>query len=453
MIDGVKTGASFIHQIMNSIVIDPWTYTSEDLLQDYRRLGSSADLDPLMDRIGNARYVLLGEASHGTHEYYTWRTAISKRLIAEKGFNFIAVEGDWPDCYKINAFVKGHTDVTDAVKVLREFKRWPTWMWANWEIASLITWMRDHNTNQAPEKKVGFYGLDVYSLWESLDEMITYLKNEDPKTAALVMRALTCFEPYGEEGREYGKAAAYRMSASCTDHVVRLLSEVRRRASTYDGDREASLNTEMNAQVVANAEKYYRSMISFQDESWNVRDLHMVSSLNTLMKFHGPNAKTIVWEHNTHIGDARATDMKSEGLFNVGQLVREQHENDGVVLIGFGGFEGSVIAGKSWGAPMEEMEVPPAKENSVEEILHHDAAENKLLIMNNNNLKQRFGRWLGHRAIGVVYRPQYDIGNYVPTLLPSRYDAFLYFDKTKAVFPLNVQADEQQMPETFPFGF
>ena len=433
---------------------DPWIYTAEDTLSDYLRLETSADLDPLIDRIGNARYVLLGEASHGTHEYYTWRTAISKRLIAEKGFSFIAVEGDWPDCYHINRFVKGYHDVSEhAVVVLTNFNRWPTWMWSNWEIAALINWIRDHNTSKPLHQRVGFYGLDVYSLWESMEAMVNYLLKEDPKTAALVRRALDCFEPYEEQGHRYARAAAYKMSASCTDHVVRLLTEIRKKASTYDGDREAALNAEMNAQVVANAEKCYRSMISFFDESWNIRDAHMVSTLNSLMKFHGDKAKVIVWEHNTHVGDARATDMKSEGLFNVGQLVREQHDHDGVVIVGFGSYQGSVIAGRSWGASMEKMEVPPAMANSIEEILHHESAENKLLLLNRAGLKEKFNRWLGHRAIGVVYRPQAERGNYVPTLLPARYDAFLFLDKTTALHPLDVKADKHQMPETYPFGF
>jgi erythromycin esterase-like protein len=440
-------------RMMTTATADPWVYTAEDLLRDYHRLESSSDLDPLLERIGDARYVLLGEASHGTHEYYTWRTALTKRLIREKGFSFVGVEGDWPDCYRINRYVKGYTDEANALEVLSKFNRWPTWMWANWEIAALATWMKEFNAQQPASAKAGFYGLDVYSLWESLEAMIGYLKKEDPHAAALVLNALNCFEPYEEDGPKYARAAAYKMSASCTDQVVRLLSEIRRRSGTYDGDREASLNTEMNAMVVANAEKYYRSMVSFFDESWNIRDAHMVSTLNELMKFHGPKAKAIVWEHNTHIGDARATDMQSEGLFNVGQLVREQHQRDGVVLVGFGSYEGSVVAGRKWGAPMEVLAVPPATENSIEHILHHDSPENKLLIFNNDHLNKRFDQWMTHRAIGVVYRPESEHGNYVPTRLASRYDAFLYIDKTRALHPIDLAADQHQMPETYPFGF
>lgn len=438
---------------MDKQVADPWLFTAEDVLKDYQRLQTPGDLDPLMERIGDAKYVLLGEASHGTHEYYKWRTALTKRLIEEKGFSFVAVEGDWPDCYRINRFVKGYADGgLSAANVLKSFSRWPTWMWANWEIEALAEWLREFNENLSMEWRVGFYGLDVYSLWESLGEITTYLQQEDPEAAELVMSALQCFEPYGEEGQKYAKATLH-MSASCAEEVVKLLKEVRRKAPYYDGDREAALNAEMNAQVIANAEEYYRSMVSFTDSSWNIRDRHMVSTLNGLMKFHGADAKAIVWEHNTHIGDARATDMKTEGLINVGQLVREKEKTEDVVIVGFGCHSGSVIAGKRWGAPMEKMRVPPAMEGSIGEILHRDSPENKLLILNNENLQKRFNKWLGHRAIGVVYRPEAERGNYVPTILPSRYDGFMFIDKTSALYPMHLEADGGQMPDTYPFGF
>jgi erythromycin esterase len=423
-----------------------------DMAQDYHRLQNSQDLDPLMERIGEAKYVLLGEATHGTHEFYTWRAEISKRLIREKGFRFIAVEGDWPDCYKINRWVKGYADAGDTVQeVLKQFKRWPSWMWANWEIAALANWMRDHNSRLNPEQKIGFYGLDVYSLWESMEIIVDYLEKEDPKAAAYARKAVDCFEPYGEED-SYG-SALNSLEPNCKEEVVKLLQAVRQRAPRYDHEREAGLNAEINALVAKNAEKYYRAMSSFGDTSWNVRDLHMVETLNSLMDFHGPEAKVIVWEHNTHIGDARYTDMADDGLLNVGQLVREQHKPEDVVLVGFGTNEGSVIAGRMWGASMQEMKVPPAIEHSVEEILHSHSAENKLLIFNEDSpFKKQFKDWLGHRAIGVVYNPARERGNYVPTKLTSRYDAFLYLDKTQALHPLHFKPNGHLTPETFPFG-
>ena len=426
--------------------------TAHETRKNHYTLKSSKDLDPLIREIGDSKYVLLGEASHGTHEYYTWRTAISKRLILEKDFSFIAVEGDWPDCYRINRYVKGYADAgTSAVDVLKQFKRWPTWMWANWEVAALMEWLREYNKERPANKKIGFYGLDVYSLWESMEVMVRYLRKEDPKAARLAIEALRCFEPY-DEGQDYAKAML-QMSPDCTDEVLKLLQAIQKRSQNYDHDREASLNSEMNAKVIVNAEKYYRSMVSFRDESWNLRDAHMMETLDSLMQFHGKKAKGIVWEHNTHVGDARYTDMKDDGMWNVGQLVREKYmDTRGVYIVGFSSYAGSVIAGKSWGSDMQKMEIPPAVKNSVEYIIHNESAEDKLIMLNNPYWKDKFRDYVGHRAIGVVYHPEYERGNYVPTLLPSRYDTLIHIDTSSALHPLSLKSDPEQMPETYPFG-
>jgi erythromycin esterase len=432
---------------------DPWIYTAEDVLKHYKPLKTAKDLDPLMERIGDAKYVLLGEASHGTHEYYTWRTAISQRLIEEKGFKVIAVEGDWPDCYEINRYIKGYPDTPlKASEVLLNFDRWPTWMWANWEISALTEWLRHYNDQKNQSEKVGFYGLDVYSLWESMSAMVKYLEKADPPTAELAKKAVKCFEPYEEEGQAYAWANK-KMSENCEKEVIKLLQQIRKNAHSYNTDPEAPLNSEQNAFVTVNAERYYRAMISFGPDSWNLRDTHMVDTLNNITKFHGPDTKVIIWEHNTHIGDARATSMYKDGMINVGQLVRDQHAADGVVLVGFGCYEGSVVAGQGWGAPMEIMRVPPAKTNSVEELLHRESPENKLLIFEDEETKNHLSPEMGHRAIGVVYHSERDAGNYVPTILPSRYDAFIYLEKTKALHPMHLRPDGHKVPETYPFTF
>lgn len=429
---------------------DPWLYTSEREYQFNLPLETDNDLDPLMERIGEAHYVLLGEASHGTHEFYTWRTAISKRLIEEKGFNFIAVEGDWPDCYHINRFIKNYDDAgKKIIDVLKDFNRWPTWMWANWEVAALAEWLRSYNARQAIEDKAGFYGLDVYSLWESMDAMMQYLKENDPESAQIVQHAVQCFNPYQEDPEKYAIAAS-KLSNSCREKLMTLLKEIKAKAPTYDHDREAPLNLEQNAQIAVNAEKYYQAMMSFGLNSWNIRDEHMVETLNRLMEFHGPGAKAIVWEHNTHIGDARATSMRNQGMLNVGQLVREQQKEDHVVLVGFGTHRGSVIAGDSWGAAMKKMTVPPAQPGSIEEILHAEGAENKLLIFDPKNKKERFNQVYPHRAIGVVYHPDRESGNYVLSNMAQRYDAFLFIDSTRALHPLHLQPDGNA---TYPFSF
>ncbi|MFL5811425.1 MAG: erythromycin esterase family protein [Flavisolibacter sp.] len=415
-------------------------------------LNSSKDLDALIADLDDRPIVMLGEASHGTHEFYTWRTAITKRLIQEKGFNFIAVEGDWPDCYKINRYIKGYADAgQDSKEVLMNFDRWPTWMWANWEIAALAEWLKDYNKNLSAENKIGFYGLDVYSLWDSMREMMIYLEKEDPQAAQSVKKAIQCFEPYEENEHLY---ARYSLTEhSCRDKVVALLKEIRLKAKHLDGEREAGFNTEQNALIAVNAEKYYRSMIGFDNESWNVRDRHMMETLDRLMQFHGKKAKGVVWEHNTHIGDARATDMKRAGMVNIGQLAREEYGINRVYLVGFGTYGGSVIAADEWGAPMKKIETPPAREGSMEYEMHSESSKDRYLLFNSVDTRMEYDSSIKHRAIGVVYNPDRErLGNYVPSVMSQRYDAFIFLDQTRALHPLHLQPHDRHMPDLYPFG-
>ena len=418
-------------------------------------LENPTDLDPLMNYIGDAKYVLLGEASHGTHEYYTWRAKISQRLIQEKGFCFIAVEGDWPDCYRLNRFAKGYLDSgKDILNVLTEFKRWPTWMWANWEIAAFIDWLKIYNESFPVDERIGFYGLDVYSFRESMNSIIQYLEKNDPKALAIAKTAMKCFEPYGkDEGQSYARASSF-IPELCEKEIIHMLTEILRNVPNYNHDLENVLSIEQNAFVTRNAEKYYRAMIRRGSTSWNIRDQHMVSTIDRLMKFHGKNAKIIIWEHNTHIGDARATDMASEGMVNVGQLLREQYATDGVVAVGFGSYKGSVIAGREWGDSMRKIKVPEAVEGSWEHAFHlASKGQNRLLLMNKVKDEKCLSSLIGHRAIGVVYNPEHErFGNYVPTILPKRYDAFIFIDETNALHPINIEVNGNQIPETYPFG-
>ncbi|MFP4059324.1 MAG: erythromycin esterase family protein [Bacteroidales bacterium] len=410
-------------------------------------------LDPLFDRIGNAKIVLLGEASHGTHEYYAWRSKITRHLIKEKGFNIIGVEGDWPDCYKINRFVRGYENGGNtAPEVLGNFHRWPTWMWANWEIASLMDWLKEFNKEKSYEKQAGFYGLDVYSLWESLDAILDYLRKNDPDALKTAENAMECFEPYDMEGSEYASATTAFVPESCEEEVLDLLKKIRARIPMYNTDPEGPFNTEQNALTAVNAERYYRAMIAGGSESWNIRDVHMTDTLERLMNHMGPEAKAIVWEHNTHVGDARATDMQRSGVVNVGQLVREKWGISDTVAVGFGSYQGSVIAGNHWGAKMKVMEVPPAREASWEALLHEITPYDKLLISNKLREIPALSRHIHHRAIGVVYHPESErYGNYVPSIIPERYDAFIFIDKTRALHPIPADPDKRRVPETYPF--
>jgi erythromycin esterase-like protein len=398
---------------------------------------SDRDLDKIIDEVGDSRIVLLGEASHGTSEYYKIRTELSKRLIEEKGFNIIAVEGDWPASQSVNKYIKGYDETINPRDVLQSYKRWPTWMWANEEIVELASWLKEYNTNTGLKQKVGFYGIDVYSLWESMEEVINYLEKTNSPDLEKAKKAFSCFEPFNKEPQEYAVSAGL-LNDNCTEEVVELLSSIRSKKEHYDTDHEQELNLEVNAMVAANAEHYYRAMVTNDEQSWNVRDEHMVEAMNAVMKSYGEDAKVIVWEHNTHVGDARATDMLEAGMTNVGQIVREQNSREDVYIVGFGTHRGTVIAADEWGSDLEKMVVPPARLGSWEDAMHKAGSHNQILIFNDEN-REQFHTPLGHRAIGVVYRPQYEqYGNYVPSLMSERYDAFIYIDETEALHPLSL---------------
>ena len=314
--------------------------------------------------------------------------------------------------------------------------------------------MKKNNMGLPANKKIGFYGLDVYSLWESMESIMQYLKKTDPSALQVAEQAFRCFEPYQkDEGQSYARASQF-VPDLCENEVVDLLTEIQQKLPTYNSDYENVFSAEQNALVAVNAEKYYRAMIKGGSHSWNVRDRHMADTLDRLLEFHGENSKIIVWEHNTHIGDARATDMVDEGMFNIGELARIRYHDNNVVLIGFGSYKGSVMARRSWGAKMQAMDLPEARKGSWEYLLHSAGKENKLLLMEDFAGNDMFMEsHIGHRAVGVVYSPQNEqYGNYVPTILPLRYDAFIFLDETRALHPLHIEPDGRQIPETFPFG-
>ncbi len=395
------------------------------------------DLVPLIEAIGVVKFVLLGEASHGTSEFYTTRTEITKKLVQEKKFTFIAVEGDWPSCYEVNRFVKGYeSPYSTAKEVLQAFNRWPTWMWANEEVLDLVEWLKKYNESR--EVKVGFYGLDVYSLWESMEAILHHLEKTKSPDIEKAMKAFECFEPFHRQAQEYGVSAAI-YGEDCRKEVTELLQTMIKNRRLYENDKEASLNLEVNALVTSNAEQYYHAMITNDNESWNIRDHHMVQALEHISSFYGTEAKGIVWEHNTHIGDARATDMSRSGLVNVGQLTREKYGEKDVYAVGFGSYKGTVIASTKWGTPHSIMQVPEATFGSWEYYLHQAGNKNCILLFNEQN-RDEYQDTIGHRAIGVIYHPEYEhLGNYVPSRISERYDAFVFIDETNALSPILVQ--------------
>ena len=396
---------------------------------------NDASLNKIVDEIGDAQIVMIGEASHGTSEFYTVRAELSKKLIEQKGFQLIAVEGDWPSAQAVNQYVKGYSAEGETAKdmLTKAFHRWPTWMWANEEVASFTEWLKELNQNR--EEKIGFYGIDLYSLFESIDEVLNFLSKNPQHKVDLehAKKAFTCFEPYNRMPEHYALSAAH-FSDECIREVASLLHSLRNHQDHFSSKHEQDLNVVMNALVAKNAENYYREMMS-DEKSWNTRDYHMVEAINELRNYYGKDTKIIVWEHNTHIGDASETSMKNEQLINVGQVIREQYGKENTYAIGFGTYEGTVIAADRWGDPYEIINVPPAKLTKWEGQLHAASPEDKILLFNEEN-RALFNDWIGHRAIGVVYNPWYEhYGNYVLSRVGSRYDAFIYIDQTNALKP------------------
>jgi erythromycin esterase len=425
------------------------------LMADIRSLAqpfaTDTDLDPLIARARDRRFVAIGEASHGTHEYYDWRGRLSRRLIEEEGFGWIGVEGDWPDCWRIDRWVRGLADQQlDARTLLAGFDRWPTWMWSNAEVAEFIEWLRGWNAERPESARVGFYGLDVYSLWDSLDRVIGWVGANAPDALPDAMRAWECFQPYQEDPHRYAWSTRL-VPQSCETDVIDLLLEVRSRAAS-DGDE--AFDAAQNAAIAVGAERYYRAMVRTDRESWNIRDIHMADTIDRLARRHGPASKALIWEHNTHIGDARGTPMADEGMVNVGQLLRERHGDDGVALIGFAGYRGEVIAGTHWGSPEQRMTVPDARPGSHEQLLHEALHGSALLDFGDDRARPWLSTTAGHRAIGVVYAPQQEGSNYVPTMMGRRYDALLWLEETTALVPLHREGppDEAEF-ETEPSGF
>lgn len=411
-------------------------------------VNSAEDFDPLIEKLAQSKIVMLGEATHGTEEFYKLRKIISEKLISEYGFNFIAVEGDWPDCYRLNRYI--HSDNGHSAKdVMREFKRWPTWMWANEQTMDLIEWMKSENA--------GFFGLDVYSLYESLDLAKKYSKKLDPDLGKKLDEAYACFESFDRNEINYARSIA-STHESCEEEVLSNLREILRLRLKNTGlNKNELFDFKQNAKVIHNAERYYHAMIHGGTDSWNIRDEHMLDTLDALLQFHGKDAKAIVWAHNTHVGDYHATDMLDEGYINLGGLARERYGIDAVSLVGFGTYEGEVLAGEAWGAKPKKIKLQAAAAKSYEHYFHQatQALQCSQLYLELPHHESVFNTKLGHRAVGVVYQENFEAKqrNYVPTNLGVRYDAFIFVDKTNALNMLDQASERGILPETWPVGF
>lgn len=396
------------------------------------------DLDKLIEAIGEAPIVLLGEATHGSSEFYKYRMEITKRLIVEKGFNAVVVEGDWPQCFEINRYVKGKAhQETNIVELMKNsFSYFPTWVLGNEEMIPLIEWLRDYNRDLPEEKKIGFYGNDVKSLWESLEEMIRSLERSgSQELLAMARNVYACLEPNERNPQIYGLNAMF-FNNSCADQIEELYQKFVERRKGLKASNDEELFDEINALVLRNSDRYWRAMAMDGPDNWNIRVYHMVDVIYRLMEYHGEQSKIVVWGHNTHLGDARATEgMPLEGFVNECQVIREQKGFDQVYAVGFSTYTGNVIATKAWGEPLETMPVPPAHEGSWDALLREAGQEDKMLIFREN--EPIFSLSLPQRAIGVVYQhDKIEYQTYVATRLSDRYNALIYIDYTNPVKPL-----------------
>jgi erythromycin esterase-like protein len=416
------------------------------------------DYDLLLEWIGTCRLVLIGEASHGTHDFYRERALITKRLIEEKGFNAIAIEGDWPDASRVYRFVRGDNEDANARVALGNFLRFPAWMWRNLDVLAFVDWLYQFNQSFARQQRVGFYGLDLYSLHASIQAVLDYMDKVDPEGAQRARYRYACFDHFGEDTQAYGYAASFGLTKDCEDEVVAQLVELRRRSAdlaSRDGRAEPEdyLFAEQNARLVQNAERYYRAMFGGRAESWNIRDEHMSETLAWLRQ-NWPEAKIVVWAHNSHLGDARATEMSALGEHNVGQLMRERFGED-VFLIGFTTYSGEVTAASQWDAPAERKIVRSALQGSYEALFHQTGIPAFLLSLRDSGVMRALNKPLLERAIGVIYRPETErLSHYFHSQMAGQFDAVIHLDRTKALIPFERTSawEAGEVPDTYPFA-
>jgi protein-L-isoaspartate(D-aspartate) O-methyltransferase len=412
----------------------------------------TVDLDALLARIGDAKIVLLGEASHGTSEFYRMRARITQELIKRRGFRFVAIEGDWPDVARLDHYVR-HFEYPPSEWTA--FARFPTWMWRNIEMRAFVDWLHANNASLAQENRTAIYGLDIYSLYTSIQAVLAYLDRVDPATAQVARHRYGCLTPWQGDPASYGRAALTGAYNTCENEVVHMLEDILRKRTEYTAhDGERFLDAAQNARLIASAERYYRIMYYGSRASWNLRDQHMFETLNHLLAFHGPDAKAIVWAHNSHIGDAGATEMAARGEFNIGQLCRQAF-GDRAYSVGFGTYAGTVAAASEWDGPLEVKAVLPSLPQSYEWLCHETGNRRFMLPLRgpaSAEVRRKLAKPRLERAIGVIYRPETELGShYFQAVLPEQFDEFIWFDRTTAVTPFKT-TEIKGLPDTYPFG-
>jgi erythromycin esterase-like protein len=413
----------------------------------------------LLDLIGDARLVLIGEATHGTDEFYAVRAELTKALIRSKQFNLVSAEADWPDAYRVTRWVRHMSEETDAAAALGDFVRFPRWMWRNTVVVDWVEWLRSYNARRMPSDRIGFYGLDLYSLHTSIEAVLKYLQKVDPQAALRARHRYNCFEDFGSDPQSYGYAANLGLSRSCEEDVVAQLVELRNTAAEYarrDGyaAEDEYFFAEQNARLVRNAEMYYRAMFAGQVESWNLRDTHMMETLDALMTWttrRSGYSRAIVWAHNSHLGDARATQMGTWGELNLGQLARERH-GDRVFIVGFTTHAGTVTAAREWDQSAERRRVMPSMAGSYERLFHDTDLER--FVLPTSAARDALAEARLERAIGVIYKPDAErASHYFRARIADQFDAVIHIDTTSALMPLERWSrDNADLPETYPPG-
>lgn len=397
-----------------------------------------SDLGALLEEINGQRLVLMGESTHGTTEFYRWRGKLSRYLIKERGFRFIAVEGDWPGIYEINRYVKDLDGAADsAEEALEAIERWPLWLWRNREVKEFVEWLRDYNDTLAAEERIGFYGIDLYAYEAAMNSVVGYLEKNDPELAIQAADAYDCMPDFSEL-RNYLDMVA-RQNEHCGSNMNLVLALLQdHRPELHPADSVAFFEAEQKARMAVNAEEHFRANLQSGPESWNRRASHFHSTARELLDFYGEGSRGIVWAHNSHIGDARATNLGETGMINIGQLAREELGSDAVYSIGFGTFSGRVIAAREWDGPMEMMRVAEAREDSWEALLDRTRMARLLLLFSDEELSGALADAIPHRAIGVNYVPEQDAqNNYIDSILPRHYNAFLFLHTTGTLDPLD----------------
>jgi erythromycin esterase-like protein len=424
--------------------------------------GAAAADEALVASLARAKLALLGEASHGTHEFYAERAALTRRLVQDHGFNAIVVEADWPDAWRVNAYIRGHSDDRDAEAALSGFERFPTWMWRNAVVRDFVEWLRDFNRGRPASRQVGFYGMDLYSLYRSMAAVLEYLDRVDPEAAQRARSRYACFENFGEDSQAYGYAASFGMKPSCEDEVVQQLRDMNQRVADAlagsGADKADLFFAQQNARLVRNAEEYYRTMFHGRISSWNLRDSHMVETLQALEKHLQATVggtRMAVWAHNSHLGDASATEMGDQGEWNVGQLARDRWGSD-AILVGFSTHHGTVTAASEWDAVAERKRVRPGLPGSFEDLFHQ-AGEPRfwLPLRDDPALADVLAARRLQRAIGVIYLPRSErMSHYFHARLPAQFDALIHIDETRAVEPLVTEPvwHAGEPDETYPSG-